>query len=160
MNQSHSSELLAALTAERIALQNFVALLEREQSLLLENQTDQLLESAEQKSAQAISINELAETRRGLLRKDIGIPELSAEAVHEWLQQNSAQGLPIWEGIRTLAERAQQLNNTNGELIQMKLRHNQQSLAVLSSAVNKANLYGPDGQPNFSPGSGRSLGNV
>lgn len=157
MGHPHSSQLYSALVAERAALGGFVDLLAREQGLLVENSTDQLLELAEQKTASAININTLAETRRGLLRKNI--PELSVETIHDWLKEHSPEGLVIWQEIRTLAERAQQLNQTSGELIQMKLRHNQQSLAALSSAVNKtSSLYGPDGQPSFAPGSGRSLG--
>jgi flagella synthesis protein FlgN len=148
--------LLGALTAERAALQKFIQLLEQEQGLLVENDTNRLLATAEQKSAQAVSLNELAESRRSLLQKNI--PAFTAEAIHAWLKANSAEGLAAWQEIRALAEHAQQINHTNGELIQMKLRHNQKSLAVLSNAVNKANLYGPDGQPNLSPGSGRSLG--
>ena len=156
MNHNPTTELLAALTAEHLALQDFIILLEREQGLLVENNADQLLELAEQKSACAINLNELAESRRSLLRKNI--PVLSVEAIPAWLKTHSTEGLAIWKKIRTLAEHAQQINHTNGELIQMKIRHNQQSLTVLSNAVNKANLYGPDGQTSFSPGSGRSLG--
>lgn len=156
MEQSSNSQLLAALTAEHAALLNFVALLEREQGMLVNNRTDRLLELSEQKTTDALSLNELAETRRNLLQKNI--PEFSVNAVHAWLAAHNPQGLAVWHKVLALAERARQLNRTNGELIQMKLRHNQQSLAVLSKAVNKANLYGSNGQPNFSPGSGRSLG--
>lgn len=156
MNQNPATKLLTALTAEHVALQGFISLLEREQGLLVENRTDQLLELAEQKSVHAVNLNELAESRRNLLRKNI--PVLSVESIHAWLEVRSAECLALWNKVRMLAERAQQINHTNGELIQMKLRHNQQSLTVLSNAVNKANLYGPDGQTSFSPGSGRSLG--
>lgn len=148
--------MLSALTAERAALLNFVALLEREQGMLMENLTDQLLELSEQKSTDALGLNQLAETRRALLRKNL--PQQGADAIRAWLGTHSPQGLAVWQEILALAERAQRLNQTNGELIQMKLRRNQQLLAVLSNAVNKANLYGPDGQTSFSPGSGRSLG--
>ena len=156
MKQSSDSQLLAALTAERAALLSFVGLLEREQGMLVENRTDQLLEQSEQKSNASLGLNELAEARRSLLQENL--PKLSADAIHAWLSAHNPQGLAVWHEVLALAERAQQLNRTNGELIQIKLRHNQQSLAVLSSTVNKANLYGPDGQPSFSPGSGRSLG--
>lgn len=155
MQQSSATQLLTALTAEHAALLKFVALLEREQGMLVDNLTDQLLELSEQKSTSAMSLNEFAQTRRTLLQKDI--PQLSADSIHAWLTKHSPEGLPIWKKILVLAKRSQHLNHTNGELIQMKLRHNQQSLVVLSNAVNKANLYGPDGQPNFSPG-GRLLG--
>lgn len=156
MKQSSSPQLLSVLTAERAALLNFIALLEREQGMLVENLTDQLFELSEQKSTDALNLNELAETRRALLRKNL--PQLGADAIRAWLETHSPQALTIWLEILALAERAQRFNQTNGELIQMKLRRNQQLLAVLSNAVNKANLYGPDGQTSFSPGSGRSLG--
>lgn len=148
--------MLAALTAEQRALLNFLALLEREQRMLVENLTDQLLELSEQKSTDALSLNGLAQARRDLLQQNI--PQLSADSIHAWLGTHSPECQVLWQKIRTMTDRAQQTNRTNGELIQMKLRHNQQSLAVLSNAADKANLYGPDGQPNFSPGSGRSLG--
>ena len=156
MKQSSSPQLLSALTAERAALLEFIALLEREQGMLVENLTDQLFELSEQKSTDALNLNELAETRRALLHKNL--PQLGTDAIHAWLETHSPQALTIWLEILALAERAQRLNQANGELIQMKLRRNQQLLAVLSNAVNKANLYGPDGQTSFSPGSGRSLG--
>lgn len=124
--------------------------------MLVENLTDQLLELSEQKSADALTLNKLAETRRNLLKKNL--PQLGVDAIHAWLKTHNPQGLAVWQEILALTERAQKLNQANGELIQMKLRRNQQSLAVLSNAANKANLYGPDGQASFSPGSGRSLG--
>ena len=148
--------MLTALTAEYVALLDFVALLEREQRMLVENLTDKLIELSEQKSTAALGLKELAQARRALLEKNI--PKLNFDSIQTWLGADCPEGLPIWQKALNLAKRSQQLNLTNGELIQMKLRHNQQSLAVLSNAVNKANLYGPDGQPNFAPGSGRSLG--
>lgn len=156
MKQPSDSQLLAALSAERAALQSFVALLEREQGMLVENRTDQLLELSGQKSGDALKLNELAQARRALLKKHL--PQLSVDVIREWLTTHSPEGLVVWREILVLAERTSQINRTNGDLIQMKLRHNQQTLTVLSNAVNKANLYGPDGQPSFSPGGGRSLG--
>jgi len=156
LKPSSSPQLLSALSAERTALLNFIALLEREQGMLVENLTDQLLELSEQKSTDALGLTRLAEARRAMLRKNL--PQLDAESIRAWLGTHSPQGLAVWQEILALAQRAQQFNQTNGELIQMKLRRNQQLLAVLSNAVNKANLYGPDGQTSFSPGSGRSLG--
>jgi flagella synthesis protein FlgN len=153
-----AAQLVAGLTAEHAALQKFVALLEREQTMLVENLTDQLLELSEQKSSDALNLGRLAETRRNLLKKNIPQENLQSDAIQAWMKTHSPEGLVIWQKLRAMADRAQQLNLTNGELIQMKLRHNQQSLAVLIKAADKANLYGPNGQHSFSPGSGRSLG--
>jgi flagella synthesis protein FlgN len=157
LEKSSVSRLLAALTAEQTALLDFVALLEREQRMLVENLSDQLIELSEKKSSRALDLNKLAQARLALLQENI--PQLGIEAIQVWLGAHSPEGLAIWQKTLHLAKRSRQLNLTNGELIQMKLRHNQQSLVALSNAANKANLYGPDGQPNFSPGSGRSLGN-
>lgn len=157
MEKSAVARLLAALAAEHAALLGFVALLEREQGMLVENLSDQLLELSEKKSGCALDLNRLGQARLALLQEYI--PQLDLDSIQAWLQTHSPEGLAIWQKTLELAKRSRQLNLTNGELIQMKLRHNQQSLLVLSNAVNKASLYGPDGQPNFSPGSGRSLGN-
>lgn len=156
MKQSSASQLLAAFKAEHAALLNFVALLEREQAILVENSTDQLIELSEKKTTDAIHLSELAQSRRAILQGNI--PQLNVDSIHAWLKAHSPECLVIWQALLDLAKKSQQLNRVNGELIQMKLRHNQQSLTVLSNAVNKATLYGPDGQTNFAPGSGRSLG--
>lgn len=156
MNQSLITRLLAALTAERTALANFVALLEREQIILIENLTDQLLDLSEKKTAEALELNKIAETRRSLLHQ--AVPQLTAPSINDWLAKNNAECLATWQEVLNLIERARQINQINGQLIQAKLRHNQQALTVLSKAADKANLYGPDGQPSFSPGSGRSFG--
>lgn len=157
MTHPSCPELLAALADECVAVRSFVELLQEEQRLLTENNTEQLLALTEQKSLLANRLNELTEVRSRLLQKNR--PVLSGAAVQAWLGANSVEGLAIWQEIHALAEQAQQLNLINGELIQMKQRHNQQSLAALNRAVSKANLYGPDGQTDFKSGSGRSLGN-
>lgn len=158
MTHHACAELLAVLKHERVAVHGFVELLQQEQGLLLENSTDPLLALADQKTARALRLNELAEERRRLLRKFLS--ELTRTSIQAWFEVNSLECLAIWQEICSLAEQSQQINHINGELIQMKLRHNQQSLAALTQAVSKANLYGPDGQTNFTPGSGRSLGSV
>jgi len=156
LNQTAATSLPNILAAECAALQRFVALLEREQGMLVENRTDQLLELSGQKSSDALSLNKLAESRHTLLQHDI--PQLTRAAIDDWLTKHHAKSLPVWHDIVSLTERARELNQINGQLIQSKLRHNQQALTVLSNAVNQSALYGADGQARFSPGSGRSLG--
>lgn len=153
MTESSLPKLLAALSAERAALLSFLSLLEREQSILVENATDPLLELCDRKSASALNLNQIVEKRNALIQQIL--PQAHIDA---WLKANSPQGYALWQEILSLGKRAQELNQTNGGLIQMKLRRNQQMLAALSNAADKANLYGPNGQTSFTPGSGRSLG--
>lgn len=143
---SHDTPLLEALQAEHLALQVFFGLLEQEERLLVENDTDPLLLLSEKKSDQAATLAKLSAARRAHMDN----------AGRELDKTEQA----LWQKIIDLGERARRANQTNGELIFMKLRHNQQALNVLSNAAKKSTVYGPDGQANFAPGSGRSLGSV
>ena len=156
MTQPPATQLLATLSTERAELTSFVTLLEREQKMLIENSTDLLLDLSKQKTVAAISLQELTDTRSTTLQNLI--PQLTAAAINSWLLKHCPADSTIYAEILALAKHAHQLNRTNGELIQMKLRHNQQALTVLNNAANKANLYGSDGQPSLSPNGGRSLG--
>ncbi|MFA6970913.1 MAG: flagellar protein FlgN [Gallionella sp.] len=158
MSHPACPELLKALSEELLAVRSFVELLQQEQELLTENSIDQLLVVAEKKSARAIALNDLAEICRRLLEQSA--PSADNAIIQSWFETNCREGLPLWQEIRALANQSRQLNQINGELIQMKLRHNQQTLTALTRAVSQANLYGRDGQTNFSAGSGRSLGSV
>lgn len=142
------------LNNELATLRKFVALLTSEQQFLLSNDSDSLLTTSEVKIQVANQLMEIANARRNALLKN-GI-----ENMEGWLEKFSPKTLPIWLNIRDLAAQAQALNTTNGELINSKIRNNQQALGALLGStqnVNVAGLYGPDGQANISS-TGRHLG--
>lgn len=145
-----SSDLLARLSDERDAMRTFVALLEQEQKALLSTDTDALLSLAEQKTKQSDKIQALARERRASLPDSL--------TTEKSLQAKSPPSLALWHEIRQLAEQAQRQNHINGELIQLKMRYNQQALVALVGATqHAAGIYGADGQPSL-PSSGRTLG--
>lgn len=150
------TDLASQLQAECTALRAFVTLLETEQQTLVTGQTEQLLPLAENKTLAVQALNKLANARKNTLlargaKNDPG-------GIEAWLQAHAADSLPVWRDIQNMAAHAQQMNRSNGELIQVRLRSNQQALTVLRNAVNSASsLYGPDGQPHL-PASGRTLG--
>lgn len=147
-------DVVSRLTEERDALRAFVTLLETEQGILTSEDTSPLLELANSKSTSANRLTAIITARRNALHNS-GSADMDA-----WLKVIAPKALPIWQEIRQLADRAQQMNNTNGELIQVRMRHNQQALGVLHSAASdSAGLYGRDGQPNL-PSSRRTLGTV
>ena len=111
-------KLVAALSEERAAVREFVDMLQREQLLLTENDIEPLLPLAEQKSAHAVRLNQLSEACRKLLEKISA--RLDNGEIETWMKANSAEALSMWREVRTLAGQAKQLNNVNGELIQMK----------------------------------------
>jgi len=147
-----SANLLDRLNDERDALRAFVVLLEQEQQVLLGTDTEPLLALAQSKTRDTDKLIALSQERR------LSLPDTGNSI--GWLQKNAPKGLALWHEIRQLADHAQRLNQTNGELIQNKMRYNQQALSVLFGATqHAAGLYGPDGQPNL-PSSGRILGSV
>ncbi len=150
------TNLNTCLLTERDALVSFVALLEVEQQALLGADTEKLLALSDDKIQAANELGKLAMERRDEFNVS-GAPE-KAGGIAEWLQSNDTELLPVWRSIQYLAEKAQQMNRTNGILIQSRLRYNQQALMALQNAARSTNgLYGPDGQPHLET-SGRALG--
>lgn len=139
------------LKNERDALRAFQTLLENEQQALLTQDSEQLLSLAEAKTQATHKLAELSNLRR----QYIGSTTLDTT---QWIQKNVPSCRDLWNEIRELAARAHQLNQINGEVIQLKLRSNQKALtALLGAAQNAAGLYGRDGHPNL-PIAGRTLG--
>ncbi len=148
-----TKEILASLDEERATLRAFVVLLEDEQRTLLGHNTDELMAQAETKIQLANKVSALAKAR--LQNLPAATPDMAT-----WLKQHAPQGLPAWNEIRQLAAKLQELNQLNGELIQIKQRYNQQAINALFGAVQStAGLYGADGQTN-TPSASRPLGSV
>jgi len=140
------------LGKELAALKEFVVLLTKEQKSLLCNDTDTLLTLSEVKTQASSQLMELSNTRRKSLLAN------SRDTMEKWLAKYAPSGQKIWNEIQKLAAQAQNLNSTNGELIQSRMRNNQQALGVLyNSTTSTAGLYGPNGQTNLG-GAGRHLG--
>lgn len=152
------ADMTSRLHAERDAWISLMALLETEQQALLGADTDKLMALSDSKVQAASELGKLAEERKKELLAYGAAAEASGMAA--WLQVNAKELLPVWRSIQQLAERAQQMNRTNGVLIQSRLRHNQQALMALQNAARSTNgLYGPDGQSHLTT-SGRILGSV
>lgn len=150
----NTSDFIAGLKAERDTMREFVALLEKEQQTLIKQQDpEQLLPLAETKTVFASRLTDMANARRQYISANGANPDTSA-----WLQQHSPGSVSLWNELRELAGRAHHLNQTNGEVIQMRLRSNQQALnTLMGAAKSTAGLYGRDGQPSIAV-SGRTLG--
>ena len=145
---------LQQLGNELLALKDFVALLTSEQQALLNNDTDSLLNLSESKTQAASQLMEMGSKRRAALLGN------SKETMETWIAEHAPALQVQWNEIRKLAAQSQQLNSTNGELINSRMRNNQQALNVLyNSSKSAAGLYGPDGQANINS-AGRHLGSV
>lgn len=109
------------------------------------------------KIKQAEVLNGLARVRVAALEK-LGVQSDRAN-VEVWLKSQSNEMAIAWNDLLDAAKTAQQLNQSNGLLIESQLRNNQQALNTLIGAANQAAVYGPDGHPSTSyPTSQRTLG--
>lgn len=150
---SQVANFSSRLNDERDALRAFVVLLEKEQQALLSQGIELLLPLAEAKTQSAHKLAEIANARRQFLNSNTQNLDTAA-----WILKHAPASRAVWDEVRELAARAHHLNKTNGEVIQLKLRSNQQALtALLGAAKSTAGLYGRDGQPSL-PTSGRTLG--
>ncbi|MDO9601326.1 MAG: flagellar protein FlgN [Rhodocyclaceae bacterium] len=127
------------LRTEISRLGEFIDLLQREQALLIQGDTEALLLLSENKTALANTLAALAQER-------------ACEMVSDPIS-------PAWQKLLELAAKARDLNATNGQLISLHMQNNQQALAVLMNAANRAMTYGPDGQQTAGLG-GRILGSA
>jgi flagella synthesis protein FlgN len=157
LNQDTDAVFAALIKAEYDGFQEFLQLLQQEQGALIKGDVDQLLQLAASKS-------ELIEKLAGFSAQRIKCIsaagcESSASGVAAYLDTIQAQAATreLWGKLLDLAREADQVNRSNGILIDTRLRHNQQTLSVLHSATNPAaSLYGPDGQISGAAG-GRRL---
>ncbi|WP_116366400.1 flagella synthesis protein FlgN [Parahaliea mediterranea] len=136
------------LQAQRLQLEQLVALLHSEQSLLTQSQVDgaALDEVAADKQRQLVSLDSFEARRRGAqARLGYAPGREGARAAAD-----DAGCLPLWQSIDQLASEARQLNQTNGELIQLRLENNQRLLNALRESAGNS-LYGPDGQAHRRP---------
>ena len=145
-------EAIPQLNRELAELRKFVVLLGSEQQALLNNDTESLLVLSDAKTQAANMLMEMSSSRRKALLAN------SNDTMEIWIAKHAPNSQALWSEIRKLAAEAQHLNSTNGELIQSRMRNNQQALSVLyNSSKSAAGIYGPDGQANISS-SGRHLG--
>lgn len=138
-------ELYQTLTA-------FIALLEREAVALRTNQTDELAAIVAEKNRCSGEAN----TAWNRLVVAGGVDPRKGESLDALLSGNPLL-LPKWRAIRSLAERAERLNQGNGNLIEAQLLRTRQALDVLQSAANRGNLYDASGRMIEGMPSGHTL---
>lgn len=140
------------LGEETRALRAFFSLLERERRFLEDGSVDPLLPLSEEKTLALARLNALGQRRASwLAAAGYGNGRDGAKA---WLTGLDVQApeRDAWSELIDAAERVRDLNDANGVLMRARMQHNQQALAVLLAASDRASLYGPDGQARAGPG--------
>lgn len=155
------ARFIAALESEHALFEAFVGLLEAESAALAGNDIDALPVLARAKSDKVVQLSQLFEERRSYLRA-AGF-EADRTGMAHWLiahgGTDGARLTQLWNSLLERAAHAQKLNETNGALIETRLRFNQSALAALQAAARNTAGYGPDGSTTLATGrSGRDFG--
>lgn len=150
------ARFLTLLVDEVAQLRAFVDLLAREETLLLDGQTDALLLAADEKTQRYRALQRLGDERVRLLAR-LGQPATD-EAIRG-LCATDPDALAKWDAVLELARDAQARNARNGMLINERMQHNQAALTTLLSAADQPQLYDAAGQSRPT-GSGRRLGSA
>lgn len=157
MSLPPEAQRIAALIDSEVAqLRAFVALLEREEALLVAGEADTLLTLTAEKTERYHQLQRLHNDRALLLGR-LRLPNTD-DAIRGLFGAQAAT-LARWDEIRGLARDAQARNALNGKLIVERMQHNQAALSVLLSAAGRPQLYDAAGMARPT-GGGRHLGSA
>lgn len=148
-NLTQVVNILAAMLAnEADVVERFVQLLQQEQAALKDGQTDALPVLADAKAPLTVELNELA-VRRNQFLVSQGL-QADKAGVESLLQQHPSSPLASgWERMRAAVSAARELNELNGQLINMRLQYTQQALHTLMASQRQTEqFYGKNGQPS------------
>lgn len=148
--------LALIIEAEAMQLGEFITLLEREQALLVEGQTDALLSLSQEKNERYRQLQRLNDERSQLLlRSGHGLSDAAIRKIFARLPRVVSR----WDEVLGLARIAGERNALNGQLIVERMANNQAALSVLLAAADKPQLYDAEGMARPT-GSGRILGSA
>ena len=147
------ADIATCLQLELAAVEAFLGILHKEQEALIEGKIERLETLASEKTQLAGQLAELAARRN----RDLASRNLSPDREGQEAGLADAKAAGAWRDLVQLIQAAKDLNRTNGEMIALRLQHNQHAFAALQGAAGITALYGPKGQ-TFGIGGGRTLG--
>ncbi len=135
---------LAGILREELDLsRGFLSLLKEEEAALVAGDSERLTEIVRRKSETIGRIAPLAEERNRMVANS---------AIVAWLNRH-ADSMEHWKELIHLSGLIRASNETNGAIIDTRLRSTQQALSVLQNLAGRTtSLYGPDGHSSVSSG--------
>ena len=142
----NTEEFVAVVRAERDEAAAFVALLKAEQQALRDGSAVDVERLAPAKSRMADSLS--AHTAKRLAFLDALGYAPDTRGMHEWAHAHADHSTTVtaWKTLQGHAAEAHALNEANGKIIDLRLRHCRQALAALKQASGLTTLYDPQGQ--------------
>jgi flagella synthesis protein FlgN len=142
----------AGLVEELTAANSLLKLLEQEQACLVEGDVEGLSRLTGEKSGLVAKMTELARRRHRTLAA--GGFTADESGMKAWLE-TAGGSHASWTALLDTAQKAKELNRTNGLMIGQQMARNQAALNILQGNQQGSAIYGPNGQSAASSGSRR-----
>lgn len=141
----------ALLKRETELVMRFRDMLLREQAILRSGKSESLAEINAEKLSLVESLNHAGTERARVLSadKDTTIDMPAWLSVHPLENESAA----LWEGLLKIARQAREINELNGNLINLLHQKTSDALAILTHGQADKSLYGSNGQSSQSTGS-------
>ncbi|MEY4592250.1 MAG: hypothetical protein RIR18_1145 [Pseudomonadota bacterium] len=144
-----SLDSLLAEEAELVA--RFIECLAQESSVLSQDKVHDLQLITDQKNLLIAELVGAADRRNALLR-NAGLPD-SAEGLKTWMALHALPDTQkVFDLLKSRSTQAKQLNETNANLVNVRLQATQQALAILLPQEQTPTLYDLQGQSSLRSG--------
>lgn len=151
MTVGNPSQLHTAIQTELLEVERLVALMQREQDILVSRQLDQISPILELKTQALLQLE--AVTRQRITLAEASNLQ-SADDVTQFLQLDPA-ALAQWQQLQLQAKFAEVLNRSNAQLVKCHEEANHHLMSLLSKQKNQEMAYSADGRLSHQPGLGR-----
>lgn len=148
--------LIQLVESELALMRRFIALLEREETLLIAAETDELMALSREKTDLYHLLQQQSDARARLLSQAGLTPD---QAGMERVCTALPGLLKSWRGLLETAETARNRNQLNGKLITEHMHRNQAALSILLDAAQRPQFYDAAGSSRPA-GGGRHLGSA
>lgn len=137
------------LTDQITRLDQLISLMENERLILTQGDIDgnRLVELADEKQALLEKLDETEALRRSVQQR-LGYDDSANGARQAALDAGCRKD---WQALLEKSERVAHLNELSGEMLSLRMNHNQKMLNYIRQAAEKT-LYKPDGRNKARPG--------
>ena len=150
MAEALGTQLTRRMKDEIALMRDLVALLRLEQHALSGNDAEAISAATNAKTILARQLGQIATERNIALAREGHAPDRAGIDALIAVQNNPATLTQLRDALMTLATEADELNRTNGDIIRMRMSHNQKAIDVLLGVGNRPATYGRDGRSSFS----------
>lgn len=155
MNNINYQKLHEVLHEELNVMMSLMKILEKEQAILVDNQPH-LLEELSADKNKILTLLGDAGKKRSLEFSNHQVSE-DPNNINDFIQSSLVNDelKKVWTELLLASSNAQEMNKTNGILINRQLNLNQNALNILQQTNTNESLYGANGQAKINPTTGR-----